>query len=131
MIIPLHPPPPYHHHHHRNSTSTRNNDPRGLKFCRQGYQAKLTTIQYNFNPTIFRGGSHILHLGLTLPVFLDKTNFGFKSIRPTFFDTIFFTQKFNQNFFTKNFLTLNIFLIKFFFEQETFVPQHFFGPNHF
>ena len=43
----------------RNSTSTRNNDPRGLKFCRRPYQAKLTTIQHNFNPTIFWGGGHI------------------------------------------------------------------------
>ena len=38
---PPHPPP-------RNSTSTRNIDPRGLKFCRRPYQAKLTTIQQNF-----------------------------------------------------------------------------------
>ena len=38
MIITLHPPPPP-HHPTRNSTSTRNNDPRGLKFRRQGQQA--------------------------------------------------------------------------------------------
>ena len=44
---------------HRNSSSTRNNDRRGLKFCRRPYQAKLTTIQHNFNPNIFWGGGVI------------------------------------------------------------------------
>ena len=42
-----------------------------LKFCRRPYQAKLTTIQHNFNPTISGGGgSYILNLGLTLPGFI-------------------------------------------------------------
>ena len=46
-IITLHTPT----HHYRSSTSTKNNDPMGLKFCRRPYQAKLTTIQHNFNPS--------------------------------------------------------------------------------
>ena len=130
---------------HINSTSTRKNDPRGLKFCRRPYQAKLTTIQHNFNPTIFwGGGSYILHLGLTLCVFsLDKTNFGFKSIRPKrqyffypkiflaqqFFDRkFFFTKKiFNQkNFLPKNFFTPKFFLHQIFFYPKIFLPNIFF-----
>ena len=51
-IITLHPPLPT-HHHHRNSNSTRNNDPRGLIFCRRPHQPKLTTTQPNFNPKKF------------------------------------------------------------------------------
>ena len=62
-IITLHHPPPT-HPTHRNSTSTRNNDPRGLKFCRRPNQAKLTTIQHNSNPTIFWGGGG--HISSTL-----------------------------------------------------------------
>ena len=57
-IITLHTPPTQ-PPHHRNSNSTRNNGPRGLKFCMQPHQAKLTTTQHNFNPTVFWGGGHI------------------------------------------------------------------------
>merc|ERR1712240_217511 len=103
-IITLHHPP--HPTPHRNSTSTRNNDPRGLKFCKRPYQAKLTTIQHNFNPTFFwGGGSYILHLGLTLPVFLDK-----KKSDPNLLTNFFFAQKiFTQNFLTQNFSDLKNF----------------------
>ena len=82
MNITLHTPPTP----PRNSTSTRNNDPRVLKFFRRPYQAKLTIIQHNFNPSIFSGGrSFIRPLGLTLPeFFLDKKNY------PHFFDPNFF-----------------------------------------
>ena len=57
-IITLHTP---HHRHHttRNCISNRNNDPRGLKLCRRHYQAKLTTIQHNFNPTTGGGGGDL------------------------------------------------------------------------
>ena len=77
-IITLHPPRP-----HTITTGTlllpEKNNPRGLKFCRQPHQAKLTTIQHNFNPTIFWGdGSYILPLGLTLPIFFRQKNFGSK-----------------------------------------------------
>ena len=63
----------------------------GSEICRRPYQAKLTTIQHNFNPTIFWGGElYTLHLGLTLLVFLDKKTFG-----PILFDPKYFlTQKF-------------------------------------
>ena len=112
----------YHFSHppttHRNSTSTINNDPMGLKFCRRPYQAKLTTIKHNFNPTIFwGGGSYILHLGLTLPVFLDKKNFRSKS--------------FDQTFFAQNFFTQNIFSPKIFMTEKNFDPKFFWPPNLF
>ena len=95
-----------------NSTSTRNIGPRDLKFCMQPHLTKLTTIQLNFNPTIFgRGGSYILPLGLTLPdwFFLEKNIFWQKSSWPKFFLT--------QNFFKQNFFDTKFFLTQIFLTQ--------------
>ena len=92
--------------HHCNSTSTRNNDPRSLKFCKRPYQAKLTIIQHNFNPTtiFWGGGSYILHLGWPYIVFFfDK-----KKLDPNLF---------NQNFLPKIFFDLTFFLPKIFFTE--------------
>ena len=81
----------------RNSNSTRNNGPRGLKFCMQPHQAKLTTTQHNFNPTIFWGGV-IYRPPWVNPTWVsfDKEKFGPNSFWPKFFFTlkIFVTQKF-------------------------------------
>ena len=98
-IITLHTPHPT----HKNSTSTRNNDPRDLKFCRQPYQANLTTIQHNFNPTIvWGGGSNILHQNsFTQKIFLPK-NFYPKFFLPKYF----LIQKY---FLTKNFFDQKFF----------------------
>ena len=127
------PPTP----HHRNSTSTRNNDRRGLKFCRRPYQAKLTTIQHNFNPAIFwGGGAYILHLGLTLP--FKQKKFGSKSSWPKFFypeiflPKIFSDPKFlrpkkllTQNYFYKIFFYPNFFWPKYFLIQKIFFTEIF------
>ena len=115
MIITLHPPP--HHPPPRNSNSTRNNGPRGLKFCMQPHQAKLTTTQHNFNPTIFwGGGSYILPLGLTLPGFLLTK----KISDPILFDRNFFWP---QIFWPQIFLTLRFFSTKNLFDPKIFVTQ--------
>ena len=130
-IITLHTPT----HQHRSSTSTRNNDRRGLKFCRRHYQAKLTTNQHNFNPTIFKGGgSYILHLGLTLPFWPNI-------FLPTFFlPKIFFVPKFlwpkkfltQKNFFIQIFFLPKFFLTdKFFLDPQIFLTKTFFYPNFF
>ena len=111
---PPHPTPP------RNSTSTRNNDPRGLKFCGRPYQAKLTTIQLNFNPTIFgRGGVIHPSLRLTQQIFLTLNFFDIK---------IFLTQHFfwHKIFFdTKIFWTQNFLTIEFFLNRNLFDPKNF------
>ena len=114
---------------HRNSNSTRKNDLRG-------HQAKLTTTQHNFNPTIFwGGGSYILPIGLTLPVFLDKNNFGYKSFWPNFFfdPKNFFTpqKSYKKNFDPKIFLTQKSFWPKTFMGQQFFFDPTFFWPNIF
>ena len=125
--------------HHTNSTSTRNIDPRGLKFCRRPYQAKLTTIQHNFNPTIFwGGGSYILHLGLTLPFVLNK-----KISDPNLFDQHFFYPKIflPKIFFYPKYLWPKLFLTKIVIDSKKCLPrisltqiffdQIFFWPNNF
>ena len=110
-------------------TRCGNCDPRGLKSCRRPYQAKITTIQHNFNPTIFWGRSYILHLGLTLPVFsLHKTNFGLKYIRKKIFRQYFFTPKF---FWPRNFFDRIFFLPKHFFNPKNFLPKIFFTKIFF
>ena len=74
---------------------------------RAGLKIRMTFLKFW---ATLGGGSYILHLGSTLPVFsLGKTNFGFKSIRPkNFWDNIFFTPKFfwPRNFFDRNFFFL-------------------------
>ena len=112
-IITLHPPPPT----HRNSTSTINNDPRGLKFCRRPYQAKLTTIKHNFNPTIFWGGVIYPPPWFNPTCFFRQKNFRSKS--------------FDQTFFAQNFFTQNIFLPKIFMTEKNFDPKFFWPPNFF
>ena len=122
--LSLYTPPT--HPHHRYSTFTRNNDPRGVKFCRRPYQAKLTTIQHNVNPTIFLGGgSYILNLGLILLVFLDIKNFGSKSFRPNFFWPKFFYLTF---FLPKLYFIQHFFLPKFFWPLQ-FLTENFFDPK--
>ena len=70
-----------------------------------------TQPQHNFNLIQL---SWVWHLGLTLPVFLDKKNFGFKSSSfwPKFFSS--------QNFFTQNILWPKIFMT-----QKIFHPKFF------
>ena len=136
-----HPP-----HHHRNSTSTRNNDPRGLKFCRRSYQAKLTTIQHNFNPTIFWGGGVIYSPPWVNPTcFFRQKKLGSKSFWPKFFSSqkLFYPKYFfTQNFITQKFFVPYFFLPKISFTQiffdwklfldlKIFLTQKFFDPKIF
>ena len=118
---PQPPTPP-----HRNSTSTRNNDPRGLKFCRQPYQANLTTIQHNFNPTIVWGG------GFKYPppkFFYPKNFFTQKFLPKIFFTEIFFDPKI---FFNEKFFWPKIFLNpKLLFTRRFFGPKYYFDPKIF
>ena len=53
-------------------------DPSDLKFCMRPYQAKLTTIQHNFNPTIFWEG--VIYHPTTNPNLASIT----RSLRSTF-----------------------------------------------
>ena len=111
LYTPLPPPTtPY-----RNSTYSRNNDSRGLKFCRRPYQAKLTTIQHNFNPTVFWGGE-------------DKNN----RIQTFFWPKNFLTQKFldTKNFITKNFFWAKNLLTQLFFYPKFFWPKIFFDRKN-
>ena len=127
---------------HRNSTSSRNNDPRGLKFCRRPYQANLTIIQRNFNPTIFLGGGHtpstlglpyLFFRQIQIQIFLTKILF----IPKTFYPKFFLTQNFYdpKNFWPKIFLTQNFFYPNFFdpkiFWPTIFLTQNFFNPKFF
>ena len=121
LYTTTHPP------HHTNSTSTKNNDPRGMKFCRQAQPAIPTTIQHNFNPTTFWGGVIKKRFDpkniLTQKSFLTKNFFG----STIFFDPKFF---FNPNFFWPNIFWPKKFVYpKFFFTTKFYDIKIFFDPK--
>ena len=111
-----HPPPPQELYFYQK------NDPRGLKFCRRPHQAKLTTTQHNFNPTIF-GGVGVIYP----PPWVNPTCFFYPKI--IFLTQIFFTKIFfcNRKFFNQNFFLTNIF----FWPKKIFCPQKNIDPKNF
>ena len=147
MIIHLHPPTHPLTWPTKNSTSTRKHGPSGLKFCRWPHLTKLTSTLHSFNPTVFwGGGSYILPLGLTLPVFFRQKIFRTQLFltQKFFWCQIFFNQKIfypkifstKKKFFDPKFcLTRMFFLTQKFSDQnivlpENFVDQNFFNQNY-
>merc|ERR1712240_230049 len=114
---------------------TRNNNPRGLKFCRRPYQAKLTTIQHNFNPTIFLGGGVIYPPPWVNPTcfFIKKQISHSNLLDQKFFETIFFYPNFfwPRNFYPKFFYPKKFLTQKFTFTQKNFLTPKFFLTQKF